>query len=537
MHGLSKRFLIPHQRHSTVKQRLVERLRRQPVDPLAALDEVSFEVARGECFGIVGRNGSGKSTLLKCLAGIYDTDSGSAAVRGSLSPFVEMGVGFDPELTGRDNVLVNGVLLGLSRGEVRERFDDIIAFGDLEQFVDLQLKNYSSGMSVRLSFSVAVQVDADVLLVDEVLAVGDAAFQEKCYQRFERLRREGRTILLVTHDMRAVERLCDRAMLLHEGRVREIGEPAEIAQRYREANRGSGLGAHVSTRSHQAALSPTAAPVAIPGLRRYRPQALGGGARRFAAMTYTLAAVDFKLHYLGSSLGYLWSLMRPLMLFAVTYFVFTRVASFGEGVRDYPVYLLTSIVLWMFFAESTTTAAGSLVGKQELLRKLRFPRLAIPLSVVLRALFNLGMNLLAVAVLLAVSGVAPRLSWLQLPLLVAFLVALSTGVAMLVSALYVRFRDVAQIWAVLVQLLFFGSSVLYVITEFPESVQRAMVANPLAMVFTQMRHALIDPAAPTAAEVAGSAAALAIPLAMVAAVLALGLWVFARESRTMAENV
>ena len=190
-HGLNKRFLIPHQRHSTVKQRLVQRLRRQPVDPLQALDQVSFEVARGECFGIVGRNGSGKSTLLKCLAGIYDTDSGSAAVRGSLSPFVEMGVGFDPELTGRDNVLVNGVLLGLSRREVRERFPDIVAFGDLEQFVDLQLKNYSSGMSVRLSFSVAVQVDADVLLIDEVLAVGDAAFQEKCYRRFERLRREG----------------------------------------------------------------------------------------------------------------------------------------------------------------------------------------------------------------------------------------------------------------------------------------------------------------------------------------------------------
>ena len=318
--------------------------------------------------------------------------------------------------------------------------------------------------------------------------------------------------------------------------MRAIGGPAEIAQRYGRPTAARGT-AHTDTRSDRGRPSPTEPAVAPPRPARYRPQALGGSARRFAAMTYTLAAVDFKLHYLGSSLGYLWSLLRPLMLFAVTYFVFTRVASFGEGVRDYPVYLLTSIVLWMFFAESTTTAAGCLVGKQELLRKLRFPRLAIPLSVVLKALFNLGMNLLAVAVLLAVSGVAPRLSWLQLPLLVGFLVALSTGVAMLVSALYVRFRDVAQIWAVLVQLLFFGSAVLYVITEFPESVQRAMVANPLAMVFTQMRHALIDPAAPTAAEVAGSAAALAIPLVMVAAVLALGLWVFARESRTMAENV
>jgi ABC-2 type transport system permease protein len=172
-----------------------------------------------------------------------------------------------------------------------------------------------------------------------------------------------------------------------------------------------------------------------------------------------------------------------------------------------------------------------------LLRKLRFPRLVVPLSIVLKSLFNLGMNLLAVAVLVAAAGIAPRLTWLELPLLVAILVVLAVGVSMLVSALFVRFRDVAQIWAVLVQLLFFASSVLYVITQFPEQVQRAMVFNPLAMLFTQMRHALIDPQAPTAADVAGGVPLLLIPLSIVAVVFALGLWVFSRASRRMAENL
>ncbi len=545
---LSKSFLIPHERHSTLKERVVHRFSPKRCDPLTALADVSFEVGRGECFGIVGRNGSGKSTLLKCLAGIYGVDRGYAAVEGRLSPFVEMGVGFDPELTGRDNVLVNGVLLGLSRSQVRERFDDIVAFGGLEQFVDLKLKNYSSGMSVRLSFSVAIQVDADVLLVDEVLAVGDASFQEKCFVEFERLRRAGRTILLVTHDMDAVERLCDRALLLHQGRVQEIGDPGSVARAYRRINAGaSGLGARVDS-PRDAAVSQLAEPLhadarppafadAGGALRRYRPTALDGGLRRFAGMTSTLAMVDFKLHYMDSVLGYLWSVMRPLMLFAVTYLVFTRVGGFGRGVSGYPVYLLTSIVLWTYFAESTTGAAGCLLGKQELLRKLRFPRLVVPLSVVLKALFNLGMNLIAVAVLVAVSGIPPRLSWLELPLLVAIIAVLSTGVSMLVSALFVRFRDIVQIWAVLVQLLFFGSSVLYVVTQFPEGLQQAMVLNPLAMVFTQMRHALVDPSAPSAAAVAGGGLRLAIPLGVVAGVFALGLWVFARESATMAEDL
>ncbi|MEA2473718.1 MAG: type transport system ATP-binding protein [Thermoleophilaceae bacterium] len=517
---------------------MVERFRRGSADTLRALDHVGFEVGHGEFFGIVGRNGSGKSTLLKCLAGIYDIDAGSMRVEGSLSPFVELGVGFETELSGRDNVIVNAVMLGLTRAQARERFDDIIAFGELEEFVDLKLKNYSSGMSVRLSFSVATQVEADVLLIDEVLAVGDAAFQQKCFAEFERLKRAGTTIVFVTHDMDSVRRFCDRALLLHRGRVVEIGEPDRIADRYEELNAGrTKLGGKVE---HAADAEPgEAAEARDPsgGVRSYRPFAVGDDPRRFLDILLTLARMEFKLHYLGSALGYLWSVMRPLMLFGVTYFVFTRVGGFGDGVRDYGVYLLTSIVLWTFFTEATTGAASSVLRAQDLIRKLRFPRLVIPLAVVLKAVFNLGMNLVAVAILLAIAGVRPRLSWLELPLLIAFLVAFAAGIGMLVSALYVRFRDVAQLWAVLNQLLFFGSAVLYVITQFPEGVQRAMVANPLAMVFTEMRHALIDPSAPTAADVAGGPVRLLIPLAVVAAVLALGAWVFARMSRTMAEDL
>jgi ABC-type polysaccharide/polyol phosphate transport system ATPase subunit len=241
--GLSKTFRLPHQRYSTLKERALHPFAARTHDSLQALDDVTFEVKRGEFFGIVGRNGSGKSTLLKCLAGIYGADVGEIEVVGRLSPFIELGVGFNPDLTARDNVVINAIMLGLSRREARRRFDEIIEFAELEEFVDLKLKNYSSGMSVRLGFSVAIQVDADVILVDEVLAVGDAAFQRKCFDEFERLRAEGRTILFVTHDMTSVERFCDRAMLIERGEVLDMGEPADITRRYNEVNFGQAPGA------------------------------------------------------------------------------------------------------------------------------------------------------------------------------------------------------------------------------------------------------------------------------------------------------
>jgi ABC-type polysaccharide/polyol phosphate transport system ATPase subunit len=214
--------------------------RRSKTEQFQALRDVSFEVASGEFFGIVGRNGSGKSTLLKCLAGIYGVDSGEIRVAGRLSPFIELGVGFNPDLTARENVVINAVMLGLSPAEARRRFDEVIAFAELEEFVDLKLKNYSSGMHVRLAFAVMVQVEADVLLIDEVLAVGDAAFQRKCYDEFERMQAEGRTILFVTHAMSLVERFCHRAMLLERGNLVSVGDPHAVAQQYNELNYGRG---------------------------------------------------------------------------------------------------------------------------------------------------------------------------------------------------------------------------------------------------------------------------------------------------------
>jgi ABC-type polysaccharide/polyol phosphate transport system ATPase subunit len=237
-HGVTKGFRLPHQRYSTLKERALHPFTTRTHDELHALDDVSFEVANGEFFGIVGRNGSGKSTLLKCLAGIYGIDSGEIAVAGRVSPFIELGVGFNPELTARDNVLINAIMLGLTRTEAKQRFDTIIDFAELNEFVDLPLKNYSSGMAVRLGFAVAVEVDAEILLVDEVLAVGDASFQQKCFEEFGSMRSEGRTILFVTHDMSSVERFCDRAMLVERGVVNAIGDPEEIAQRYNEVNFG-----------------------------------------------------------------------------------------------------------------------------------------------------------------------------------------------------------------------------------------------------------------------------------------------------------
>jgi ABC-type polysaccharide/polyol phosphate transport system ATPase subunit len=237
--GADKRFVIPHERRHTLKERMLHPLRRSRTDILEALRDVSFHVGRGEFFGIVGRNGSGKSTMLKALAGIYRLDSGEIYVDGRLSTFIELGVGFDPDLAARDNVVLNATMLGLSPAEARKRFQRIIEFAELEQFVELKLKNYSSGMHVRLAFSVMIHVDAEILLVDEILAVGDAAFQQKCFDEFFRMRDEGKTVVFVTHDMGAVERFCHRAMLLERGRVIEIGLPHEVAERYLELNFGS----------------------------------------------------------------------------------------------------------------------------------------------------------------------------------------------------------------------------------------------------------------------------------------------------------
>jgi ABC-type polysaccharide/polyol phosphate transport system ATPase subunit len=235
---LSKTFRLPHQHYSTLKERALHPFAARTYDELEALRDVTFEIKTGEFFGIVGRNGSGKSTLLKCLAGIYDVDRGEVRVSGRVSPFIELGVGFNPDLTARDNVMINAIMLGLSRKEACAQFDEIIEFAELEEFVDLKLKNYSSGMSVRLGFSVAIQVDAEVVLVDEVLAVGDASFQQKCFAEFDRMKAEGRTILFVTHDMGSVERFCDRGLVLERGRIADMGPPEQITRTYGELNFG-----------------------------------------------------------------------------------------------------------------------------------------------------------------------------------------------------------------------------------------------------------------------------------------------------------
>ncbi len=211
---------------------------------LRALDDVSFDIHQGEFFGIVGRNGSGKSTLLKLLASIYRADAGTIRLAGRLAPFIELGVGFNPELTARENVVLNGVMMGLTPKETRNRLDAVIEFAELEEFADLKLKNYSSGMQVRLAFSVMLQADADVLLIDEVLAVGDASFQQKCADAFNEMKAEGKTIVLVTHEMPTVEQYCHRAMLVDGGKVQLIGDPAEVGRRYLQLNfeRGSETG-------------------------------------------------------------------------------------------------------------------------------------------------------------------------------------------------------------------------------------------------------------------------------------------------------
>ena len=238
--GVDKTFLVPHQHLMTVKERALHPFRRTPHEELVALRDISFEIEEGEFFGVVGRNGSGKSTLLKCMAGIYGIDSGEIRIDGRVVPFIELGVGFNMEMTALDNVVVNGVMMGMTPREARRCFDAVIEFAELGHALDLKLKNYSSGMQVRLAFALMVQAESEVLLIDEVLAVGDAAFQQKCFDTFRELRERGKTIVLVTHDMDMIQRFCHRAMLIHDSRIEAIGDPGEVARRYLDLNFAGG---------------------------------------------------------------------------------------------------------------------------------------------------------------------------------------------------------------------------------------------------------------------------------------------------------
>ena len=232
---VSKSFKLPHESQNSLKGKIIN-FRKRGYETQEALKNISFEVKKGEFFGIVGRNGGGKSTLLKLISGIYTPDKGSIHVSGKLTPFIELGVGFNPELSGRDNVYLNGALLGFSRKEMNNLYDSIVDFAELERFMDQKLKNYSSGMQVRLAFSIAIRAQSDILILDEVLAVGDAAFQQKCFDYFEDLKSKKKTIIFVTHDMDSVRRFCDRALMLANGEVLTIGDPRDISDNYLEAN-------------------------------------------------------------------------------------------------------------------------------------------------------------------------------------------------------------------------------------------------------------------------------------------------------------
>ena len=234
--SVSKSFHLPHERGNSLKHKFMQGFKKGSYEKQQVLDNISFNIEKGEFFGIVGRNGSGKSTLLKLISGIYAADEGHISVNGKLTPFIELGVGFNPELTGRENVYLSGSLLGFTRKEMGSMYPDIVSFAELERFMDQRLKNYSSGMQVRLAFSIAIRAKSDILILDEVLAVGDAAFQKKCLETFVNLKEEGKTVVLVTHDMGNVERFCDRALVLDKGKILALDTPQEASMLYSKIN-------------------------------------------------------------------------------------------------------------------------------------------------------------------------------------------------------------------------------------------------------------------------------------------------------------
>ena len=266
--------------------------------------------------------------------------------------------------------------------------------------------------------------------------------------------------------------------------------------------------------------------------------AFGGKGRRFVDLTVTLAVLDFKVRYFGSALGYFWQLMRPLLLFGVLFVVFTEFVKFNEGVKFFPAYLLTAIMLFTFFSDATGAAVTSVLDRENLVRKIQFPRVVIPLASVLTAIFNLLTNLVAVGVLVLATGVRPMWTWLLVPFLIAALCILATGTSMLLSALYVRYRDVQPIWEVILQVLFYGSPILYAIEIVPsDTARQAIMCNPIAAILQQIRHWLIDPGALSAPQAIGSWTMMMIPISISAVLCFLGVWYYNREAPHIAEDL
>jgi ABC-2 type transport system permease protein len=287
--------------------------------------------------------------------------------------------------------------------------------------------------------------------------------------------------------------------------------------------------------------APTPIPVPEIGRRVTGPTAVGTDLRRFVTLTRTLAVTDFKLRFFGSALGYLWQLMRPLMLFGVLYFVFSEFLQFGGEVKFYPQALLLGIVLYGFFSEATSMALRSMVQRESLVRKIDFPRLAVPLASVLTALFNLGLNLIPVFVFLLAAGGTPRWSWIELPVILVFLLVFVLGIAMLLSALFVRYRDVEPIWDVILQILFYATPIFYTVQTIIDKAgitwARVLLANPFATALQQAKHAVIDPSHVSAGQAFGSQAWLAVPTAIALGTFALGWIVFRREAPRIAEEL
>ena len=616
-------------------------MRRARYEELRALRDISFAVAPGEFFGIVGRNGSGKSTLLKCLAGIYRADRGEIWCNGRMSTFIELGVGFNPDLAAYDNVALNGIMMGLSPREARGRYERVIEFAELEEFQDLKLKNYSSGhaRAARLlggdpgrrrhpadrrgARRRGRRLPAEVLRRVQPRCATKAARScsspttcprstasviARCcssgvtWSRSATPRRSPTSTSSsasgVTWGTRIRTRACShvgdgaarvkdvwlgdlpedrsaiapqseptilKALVVFETTVRDpavtlaihnedhqpviVGssqhqhersgtfhagdevifafsfhnmlapgryEPtftvaiAAAASRYRplrgsllvrrhrlgrERRPGGGSGADRRHPAHERegrapgdgvsseSLSQTA------GMPIKGPRALTDDWSRFWHLTYNIARNEFKLKFFGSALGYAWQVMRPLLLFGVLYVFFVVIGKVGKGGHpgeaNYGVQLLGSIVLFTFFAEATGGAVRSVVERENLVRKIQFPRLVIPLAVVLLASFNLGLNLLVVLLFALAAGIKPMLSWLELPLILAMLAVFATGLAMLLSAMFVRFRDIQPIWEVFSQILFYASPVIIPVEQVRERTPRSHDQVPLPHLHAQ----------------------------------------------------
>ena len=467
------------------------------------LKDINLTIKNGEAVGLIGVNGSGKSTLLKLMTKIIYPNKGKIITNGKLTSLLELGAGFHPDFSGRENIYFNASIFGLTKKQIDSRLDNIIEFSELGAYIDNPVRTYSSGMYMRLAFAVAINVDADILLVDEVLAVGDQHFQEKCIAKMKELKEQGKTMVFVTHSLGTVKDFCNRAIWLNQGEIQMDGEPDPVIDAYLKATTQNS-----EERNNQINL--------VKDLYNYRE------------LLKTNIKKDVGGKYKNSVLGVLWSFINPLLQIAVYALVFQVILK--SDIDNYTVYLCCGLIPWQYFSSVVLRGAATIIDNGNIIKKVYFPREILPISVVTSEGVNFLISTIIILgfVIFGGIGLSWNILWYFLIFIIQFIV--SIGVAFIVSSLTVYFRDLQHLLGIFMQLLFYATPIVYAISSVPAGLQWIVKINPMSYLIEGYRAIFYNRTMP-------DFQGLLIALAMGIVLCLIGYFVFKKLEKKFAEEL